>query len=65
MYKNEEDLPFILTKEEIQTILRVGDNTTYKIINSGEFPVFYVGKQIRILKNEFLKWLYEKNGIAS
>lgn len=63
MYFKEEDIPFVLTVNQVAEILQWGETNTYKLFNEESFPVIHLGKQKRVLKSDFLKWL--KEGAAS
>lgn len=45
------------TVEDIITILNIGKNTAYRLINEGRFPVKRIGVVIRIPKEPFDEWL--------
>lgn len=47
IYK-EERVPVVLTASEAMDILRVGKNTMYRLLNSGELPATRVGRTWRI-----------------
>lgn len=64
MYNNENELPMVLTVEDVRDILRIGNTSAYDLMNSGEFHTVKVGRQIRVYRNVFLSWL-TNNGIAS
>lgn len=50
----------ILTVEDLQAVLKIGRNTAYDYIKSGEVPSFRVGRQIRIYKKALEEALYGK-----
>lgn len=52
-----EDLPLVLTPMDISEVLGISRNTAYEVIHSQGFPIFRVGKQYRISRERFLKWL--------
>ena len=55
MYKNENDLPLVLTVAEIKTILRIGTDSAYNLLSSGQFQTVKVGRQIRVSRSVFLE----------
>ncbi|EIJ81774.1 prophage LambdaCh01 DNA binding domain-containing protein [Bacillus methanolicus PB1] len=65
IYTSEEDIPFVLTAEDIRDILGIGTTSAYELLNSGEFHTVRVGKQIRVSKKVFLDWLYSSKEVAS
>lgn len=57
MFTQIEDLPLVLTPIDIAAVLGISRNTAYEIIHSQGFPIFRVGKQYRVSRDRFLKWL--------
>ena len=54
-YKN---LPDVLTRKEAQYILRVGKNTIFKLIHSGELPAVQLGnKRLKIKKSDLITYI--------
>lgn len=57
IYK-EERVPVVLTAAEAMDILRVGKNTMYRLLNSGQLPATRIGRVWKIpeesLKNLLL-----------
>jgi excisionase family DNA binding protein len=53
----------LLTIDEARTILRVGRNTMYSLVQQG-LPSIRVGKQIRIPRNAMLNWV-DKMALAN
>jgi hypothetical protein len=60
MYKNEDELPITLTA--VKKILQIGITNAYELLNSGQFHVVKIGRQLRVSKTVFLKWLNGTNG---
>ena len=60
-YRSFDDLSLTLTVEEAGQILRVGRNTAYELVRCGKLPSVRVGKQIRIPKEEVLRFLRREN----
>lgn len=52
-----EDIPAILTVKDLQRLLRVSINTAYGLIRSGEIRAKTVGRQLRIPRSEFLRYI--------
>ena len=52
-----DDYNDVLTIPELAKILRVGRNTAYNLVNSGEIKSVRVRNQIRIPKSSILKYL--------
>ncbi|OUN09732.1 DNA-binding protein [Flavonifractor sp. An91] len=55
-----EELPLVLTPTDIAAVLNISRNTAYEVIHSAGFPLFRVGKQYRVSRERFLKWLDEQ-----
>ena len=54
---NFDDIPLVLTVEELMPILSIGKNTAFALVRSGQIKSIRAGKQIRILKHELLEYL--------
>ena len=52
-----DEIPLILTVKDVQRILGISINTAYAIIRSGELRAKTVGRQLRISRSEFLRYL--------
>lgn len=59
--QNEPHEKMVYSVEELQKLLGIGRNNTYKLVNSGAFPVVRVNNRILIPKEPFLQWLYKGN----
>ena len=57
MLENYSD---VLDIEDIMDVLKIGRNSAYKLINSGEIKSIRVGRKIRIPKGFLLDYLYGK-----
>lgn len=55
--KMEEELPLILTVAEVAKILRIGKNTTYKLIRCGKLRSLRIGRQLRVPRQAVLDFL--------
>ena len=49
-----DDLPDVLSVEDIRRFLRIGRVQAYELVNSGRFKVFRTNRRIFILKREFI-----------
>ncbi len=56
-YNTLDELPALLTPGQISTVLRVGKNQAYALINSGEIEGFRVGHCIRVKREALLKFI--------
>lgn len=57
-----DDIPLVLTVEELMPILSIGRNTAFALVRSGQIRSIRAGKQIRILKHELLAYLTDGTG---
>lgn len=57
MYTNFDDLPLVLTVENVSEILDISTNTAYELLRSGKLRSIKVGKQYRIPKAAILEYL--------
>lgn len=60
-----DDIPLVLTVEELMPILSIGRNTAFSLVRSGQIKSIRAGKQIRILKHELLEYLTGGTGTNS
>ena len=60
-----DNLPLVLTPADVQKVLSVSRNTVYEVFRSKGFPGFKVGKQLRVSREQFLKWIEEQAEKAS
>ena len=58
-YRSFNDLPLTLTVEEAGKVLRVGRNTAYELVRSGQLRSIKIGRQLRIPKGELVRFLKE------
>ena len=52
-----DDLPLVLTVEDLMPILRIGRNTAYDMVRCGQIRSIRVGTQIRIPKQEVQRFM--------
>ena len=53
-----QDLPLVLTVEDLMEVLNIGRNTAYEIVRSGQIRSVRIGKNYRVPRDaveEFLK----------
>lgn len=50
-------MPLVFSVREAAAILGVGRNTVYSLVNTGHLGGVRVGRQIRIPRNELLRYL--------
>ena len=52
------DYPDVLLPEDLMTILKIGRNTTYKILKEGIIKSIKVGRNYKIPKNFIIEYLF-------
>lgn len=60
-----DDLPLIMTVEELAPILGVGKGTVYELVRCGRIKSLRIGTQIRILKQELIQFLESSDSQVS
>lgn len=56
-YYSESDLPVMLTIMDVAKLLRVSKNTAYSFVKSGKFPYVKVGHQIRVFRDDVMRYI--------
>ena len=64
MKKNEE-LPVMLKVEDVARILGIGIAGAHDLVRAPGFPALYIGRRIRIPKEDFFRWIEERGGKVS
>lgn len=57
VYRSIDDLPLILTVEDLMPILGIGRGAAYELARSDRIKVIRVGRKIRIAKHELLNFM--------
>lgn len=56
------ELPQYLSAKYIQSYLSVSKSTVYRMFDSGDLPTVQIGSNKRVKREDFIKWLNEKEG---
>ena len=56
-YISYDDIPLIMTVEDLMPILLIGRITAYELVRSGEIQSIRVGRQIRISRDALIAFL--------
>ena len=56
-YVSYDDIPLVMTVEDLMPILLIGRNTAYELVRSGEIKSIRVGRQIRIPRDALIAFL--------
>ena len=59
-----DDIPLVLTIEELMPVLSVGRNVAYELVRSGQIKSTHIGKHARILKPD-LRYFLEGGGTGT
>lgn len=54
-----DNIPAIMTVEELADVLKIGMNSAYNLVRSGAIPCFHVGRQIRISRDALLEYIHK------
>ena len=60
-----DDLPLIMTVEDLAPILGVDKSTVYELVRCGRIKSLRIGTQIRILKQELIQFLESSDSQVS
>lgn len=56
-----DSLPLTLRVEDLMPILKIGRNTAYELVRSGQIKSIHIGRQLRIPKAALQEFLSSKN----
>jgi len=56
-FNSNDELPLIMTAKDISGYLNISLTSGYNVMNSKGFPAIRFGKQLRVTRDNFLKWL--------
>ena len=59
-YVSYDDIPLIMTVEDLMPILLIGRSTAYKLGRSGKLKTFRVEKQIRISRDALIEYIKQE-----
>ena len=60
-YISYDDIPLIMTVEDLMPILLIGRNTAYELVRSGKIKSIRVGRQIRISRDALIAFLEDSH----
>ena len=58
-YTSLEEIPLVLTVEDVADILHIGRTCAYRLIQSGDLDSFKVGTKRRVFKKQLLSFMSE------
>ena len=59
-YVSIDDIPLVMTVEDLGKILIIGRSTAYKLVRSGKLKTFRVEKQIRISRDALIEYIKQE-----
>lgn len=54
------EYPDVVTVNEVMKMLKVGRNTAWKLIHSGEIRAFNIGKSVKIPKKSVIEYVIQQ-----
>jgi len=61
-YKSFDDLPLMLTVNNVAEVLGISRTGAYELVRRPDFPTLNIGKRIVVPKEEFARWVRENTG---
>lgn len=58
---NNNELPELLTVQQMASYLGMGENKAYEMVNAGEIPALKIRGRWRIPKHLLVKWVNEES----
>ena len=59
-YHSYDDLPAVMTVEDLMPILDIGRNTAYELVRCGKIRSIRIGRQLRIPKDAIQDYLAQR-----
>lgn len=56
-YRSIEELPVVLSHEDLQRFLGISHTKTYELCNDPHFPTISIGSRMFVLKDSLMQWL--------
>ena len=56
-YYSENELPVMLTVQDVAVFLRISKNTAYNFVNSGINPSVKIGRQVRVYREDVIRYI--------
>ena len=56
-YDSFENLPDILTIDDLQIALRIGRSTAYKLVQDDQIHAFRIGRSIKVYKRSLVEYI--------
>ena len=62
VYKSYDELPLMLSVQEIAKVLGISKTSAYELVRSKGFPVLKIGTTMVVPKEKFREWVEQKTG---
>ena len=59
-FKTYDDLPLMLSVQDVSAVLGISRDGTYELVKSEGFPAMNIGNRIIVPKEEFILWIKQK-----
>ena len=59
-YVSIDEIPLVMTVEDLGKVLIIGRSTAYKLVRSGKLKTFRVEKQIRISRDALIEYIKQE-----
>ena len=61
-YKSYDELPLMLSVQEIAKVLGISKTSAYELVRSKGFPVLKIGSRMVVPKEKFREWVEQNTG---
>lgn len=62
VYKSYDELPLMLSVQEIAKVLGIADSSAYELMHSKDFPFIKIGSRMVVPKEKFREWVEQNTG---
>lgn len=62
IYKSYDELPLMLSVQEIAKVLGISKTSAYELVRSKGFPVLKIGSRLVVQKEKFREWVEQNTG---
>ena len=57
MYKNYDDLPGVLSVNELRDFLGISRSGAYQLLHRADFPTLHISSRLLVAKDKLLAWM--------
>lgn len=61
-YKSYDELPLMLSVQEIAKVLGISSSSGYELMHTDGFPVLKIGSRMVVPKEKFREWVKQNTG---